>query len=304
MMKSTALFHVFVLSAILTCLFCGSTALAQVPNIIIDGGMIECIEDSVGTTPNGVIDEGTDSIRVTVLAAIPNGNTGAYNLCFEDSVKAGLWPVPGLGDFDASVPQIHYLCNPVQLYRMETQVSSNRGLDSLYDADSCLVIATLTFHPQNLVASAGDVALFSVTVKSNDDLDAGPWCRSDPLTVVLPCSVNTVAGCGTILWDEYGGFRNDNIVAIYDSVWWVFAADTADNDTFYIDFSCITGNPTDDEIYSGDAAKYRVNPVDHLENGVTDTFVVTYCTWDPGDVYGDPSTTCWDTCYVLRWIDN
>ncbi len=301
MMKSTALFHVFVLSALMVCLFGGASALAQ-PDIIIDGGFIECVEDTAGTTPNGVIDEGTDSVRVTVFAAIPNGNTGPYNLCFEDSVEAGLWPVPGLGDFDASVPQISYLCNPVTLYRMETQVTANMGLDSLYDADSCLIVATLTFHPQNLIASAGDAALFSVTVKSNDDLDNGPWCRSDPLTVVLPCSINTVTGCGTILWDEYGGFRNDNIVAIDDSVWWVFAADTADMDTFYIDFSCISSDLGSDKVHSGFTGKYRVHALDLLENSLTDTFFVTYCEWDT--FYGDLSTTCWDTCYVLRWIDN
>lgn len=186
-MKSKAL-YLLVFGLFMVCLLDGSAALGQ-PQIVIDGGTIVCKEDTVGTDENGVIDETTDSLIVTVKAALPS--TGQYLLCEPDCVEAGIWPTPGLGDFDPTVPQITYLCNPVQLYRMAVVVTQNMGLDGAPDPDSCLATAAITLHPFNLVASAGTLAQFSVTVKSADYCWPCRWCRSDPLYVELPCSVRT-----------------------------------------------------------------------------------------------------------------
>ncbi|MFH1011277.1 MAG: hypothetical protein V1784_08590 [bacterium] len=216
-MKSRAL-----MGAVVVCLLAGSAALAQ-PGIVIDGGTIVCKEDTAETNENGVIDEATDSLVVTVKATLPSN--GQYLLCEPDCVEAGLWPTPGLGDFDPTVPEITYLCNPVQLYRMNVMVIQNMGLDSLYDEDSCLAIAAITLHPLNLFASAGTIAQFSVTVKSADYCWPCRYCRSDPLYVELPCSVRTaeplsavldlvihVEGSNLILnWSPVEGAENYNV---------------------------------------------------------------------------------------------
>ncbi|MFH1010431.1 MAG: hypothetical protein V1784_04250, partial [bacterium] len=299
-MKSKAL-YLFVVGALALCLFGGPSALAQ-PQIVIDGGTIVCKEDTLGAGINGVIDVPTDSLIVTVRAALPND--GLYPLCVQESVEVGLWPVPGLGDFDASVPQITYLCNPVQLYRMNRTVIQNTGLDGLFDPDSCLVIGTLTFHPQNLGASSGTVAQFSVTVKSAANCYPCRYCRSDPLYVVLPCSVNTIVGCGSVLWLEKFGFIDDGIIAIGDTVWWVFAGDTVDADTFYINFQCLTCDIDLVDTMVFPDQRRRVNPCDLMENGVTDTIRVRYAWWDLGEDFLHASTQWKDTCFVVRKVDN
>jgi hypothetical protein len=303
-MKKSKALYLLVVGVFMVCLMSGSVAMAQ-PAIVIDGGTIVCKEDTAAGT-NGVIDIPTDSLIVTVKATLPNGVSGSYALCEEDSVEVGLWPIPGLGDFSPAVPQITYLCNPVELYRMSVQVTPTAGMEGGFVADSCLVTATLIFHPENLACSSGTIAQFSVTVKSADDCWPCRYCRSDPLYVEVPCSVNTVAGCGSVLWDEYDGFKDDNIIAIYDTVWWVFAGDTVDADTFYINFQCLTcdADQRDTMVFPGE--KRRVNPCNLMENGETDTIWVRYAWWVPPDSFnGLGGTTQWkDTCYVLRRVDN
>ncbi|MCB1058983.1 MAG: hypothetical protein KDB65_02015 [Calditrichaeota bacterium] len=116
-----------------------------------------CIEDT-NTTPNGAIDEPGDVLQLTARAAFLS------NFC--DSVDVGLDPYPDLGLLQPSLyPTIVINCpsGPTgEMYRMNTTVTVNSGFSG-FTLDSCLVTATLTFHPAGVLAAAGTPLNFGIT---------------------------------------------------------------------------------------------------------------------------------------------
>ncbi|MBL0060875.1 MAG: hypothetical protein IPP40_05140 [bacterium] len=177
-----------------------------------------CVEDPA-TTPNGIIDELGDVLTMTARAA--------YFDPYCDSIDVGLDPLPDLGVLiPALYPTIIINCPSSltsSLYEMAYTRTLDTGLDGApgTDPDSCLIVATLTFHPEGVAVPAGTPLDFGITwfgfANTPPPGGQAPVCFDAGYTIAAPCSINS--GCAFIQFAEYGGIEFDGIVAIGDSIW-------------------------------------------------------------------------------------
>jgi len=272
-----------------------------------------CIEDSVNTVPNGIVDELTDRLQISVRAA--------YSDIFCDSVRAGLDPSPpglpgtweNLGQLTPLSPLAIYSCPSgltEQLYEMTVTVTLGHGLGGVAP-DSCLVEAVLTFFPVGADISAGDSVGTGVTFLGYDDDGETPIptvCLDFGFVFESPCDIQ--AGCAFLNFREAGGIEFDGIVAIGDSIWLdpgVSATlDTLpDGDTLVWDASAVICGP-DGWYFESDTL--IVQPCAY-ENGLVnscqnDTIWIYRLTWDAagGEDYTDGQVV--DSIACVRPIDN
>ncbi len=276
-----------------------------------------CIEDSNGlVAPNGVIDELGDMLRLTARAAYVN------RYC--DSAAVGLDPTPDLGVLiPALYPTMVVNCpaGPSDvMYRMDWVVTPHMGLAGPINPanwntnlDSCLVVATIEFHPEGVSVSAGELLSFGITWLGWDDTPAPNGttvCADNPYTIAAPCDIQS--GCSFIQYREGGGIAFDGIVAINDTVWLDSAlASTIDTmpvgDTLLWNGSGLTCDPADANLFAGDTI--IVQPC-RYENGLVnactnDTIWLYYYQWDPQGEEGWPfDAVLVDSIPCVRPVDN
>ncbi|MCC6477370.1 hypothetical protein IT157_09990, partial [bacterium] len=295
--------------AMLVTLFMPQTASAQIDvSAIID---VECIEDpNALVPPNGIIDELGDELRIHVKAA--------YMTAFCDSIDVGLETLPDLGALNPALyPSIIMDCPAgitTPLYEMNVTITPHMGLGgpTANPFDSCLVDAELQFHPDGVVASAGDPLDFGVTwfgwANTPPQGFQQSFCADAGFQMQAPCSINS--GCAFIRYIEAGGIAFDGVVAIGDSIWldslMAASIDTgAVGDTLFWDASAVICNPFAAAVFAYDTL---VVSVCEMENGMGcgDTLFLYYAIFDES---GDPDDFDYpgdivDTFVCIRPVDN
>ena len=286
-MRSKTLFVWLVSSiSLMLCLLTPQMASAQI-NVDPEVNAL-CIEDPA-LPSNGVVDELTDRLQITVRAA--------YSDIYCDSVRAGLDPSPpglppgleNLGELLPLVPVAIFSCPSGVtdlLYEMTVNVTLGQGLNGAA-LDSCLVVATLTFFPGGANVDAGDVVGTGVTWLGYDDdgeVAIPTVCLDFGFTFVAPCDIRS--GCALINYREGGGIAFDGIVAIGDTVWMdstvAASIDTmAAGDTLVWDGSALTCDIADVNLF------------------YNDTIIVAECAWENGLVNACHNDTIW--LYYVQW---
>ncbi|NUO18032.1 proprotein convertase P-domain-containing protein [bacterium] len=269
-----------------------------------------CVEDPA-TTPNNIIDELGDVLTLTARAA--------YFSPYCDSVDVGLDPNPDLGVLiPALYPTIIINCPSGltnSLYEMSYTLTDNTGLDGApgTDPDSCLIVATLTFHPEGVAVAAGTPLQFGITwfgfANTPPPGGQATHCADAGYTIAAPCSINS--GCAFIQYAEYGGFAFDGIAAIRDSIWLdsalaVTMDSLAGGDTLVWDASGVTCNGAVDWRGTQDTVEIVPCSMENEFDGcAADTIFLIRFEWDAagGDVFPDDATPV-DTFYCIRQIDN
>ncbi|MCB1060889.1 MAG: hypothetical protein KDB65_11705 [Calditrichaeota bacterium] len=312
-MRSKTLF-VWLMSAVsaLFVLLLPQQASAQINT---EGAIVAvCIEDSVGTVPNGIIDELGDVLQITARAAYVD------NFC--DSIDVGLDPTPDLGVLiPALYPSIIINCPSgltTSLYEMTTNITAGQGLAGP-NPDSCLVVATLTFHPEGVSVTAGTPLSFGITwfgfANSPPPGFQPPVCADAGYIINAPCDIQS--GCAFIQFNEYGGIAFDGIAAIGDSLWLDAAlALTMDSlpagDTLVWDASGVLCDNGANWRGSSDTIEVAPCTMENEWNGCrADTIFLIRFVWDDaggetwaGDVVGNEAAFAVDTFYCVRPIDN
>jgi hypothetical protein len=267
-----------------------------------------CIEDSA-LTPNGIIDELGDVLRLTARAAYID------NYC--DSIDVGLDPNPDLGVLiPALYPTIIINCPSgltTSLYEMDVTVANGQGLSGP-NLDSCLVTAVLTFHPEGVAVPAGAPLDFGITwfgfANTPPPGGQATVCLDAGYQIMAPCSINS--GCAFLQFIEAGGIEFDGIVAIGDSIWLdsalaVTLDSMAGGDTLLWNGSGLTCDTDDDTLYWGDTIVVQACA---YENGLTntcayDTIWLYRYEWDAagGDDWPDDAALI-DSFPCVRPVDN
>ncbi|MBK6766231.1 MAG: proprotein convertase P-domain-containing protein [bacterium] len=284
---------------------------------------IICYEDTLGPVPiNGIIDELGDGLIVTVRAA--------FSARYCDSVAVGLDPtdptnsgLPDLGSILGSAPQVSLICpsgpGPF-IYRMDWVVTDHMGLAGVpipsgqwgTSFDSCLVVATLDFHPEGTDYPVGTELFFGITWLGWDNAplpNGTTVCADNPYNWITTCELQS--GCAYIGFREVGGFMGDNLVAIGDRVYLdadiaLTIDELAGGDTLVWDAGALDGTGSVNWKGSADTITVAPGTMENEFGGCrADTIFLVYFTWDAagGEVWPDDAVAV-DTVYCKRPVDN
>jgi hypothetical protein len=257
--------------------------------ISVDTLSITCSD----TDANDTLDVPTDRITIHFSARYERHYA-------EDTVAVALLPaVTGLGSVTAS-ESYDMTCAGQSAFTVVWDSAATVGNDSVR------VFGTISVRPPNgvNVPSGTDMTFFVVFHGRSTD---GSYltCEAAPFTRSLPCAIYTVPGCGAPGYTEFFGFQGDGILVVGDSLWWEFndtyASAPGESDTFYIDFSSITGVDADSMVYPGRGNGILI-PEGVLDDATPTTLQTTRFNWVTADS-ANTDTSIRD-CALSVLIDN